>query len=47
MFLPETLKYWFGLQRGRSYLVGRIKTIGLVKSESDFIVTSVETGLQR
>ena len=77
---PETMKYWVGVQRGQSYLMGRrclfslvlkrcdgfmIKTpygadvllhqpalhpifpIGLVKTESDVIVRSVETGLGR
>ena len=23
IFIPETLKYWFGVQRGQSYLMGR------------------------
>ena len=78
--LPETLKYWVGVQRGQSYLLGRTWLfslgwptfslwccnkntlwggcfycinqpvtpsfcIGLAKTESGFIVRSVETGL--
>ena len=46
-FYPE--KYWVGVQQGQSYLMGR--RVGfhteLVKTETGFIVRSVETGLGR
>ena len=39
MFIPETLKYWVGVQWGQSYLMGRRCLLALVGNTSSDGVT--------
>ena len=39
IFLPETLKYWVGVQRGQSYLMGKGASLALLGDPSSDGVT--------
>ena len=39
MFIPETLKYWVGVQWGQSYLMGRSCLLALLGNTSSDGVT--------
>ena len=45
-FFPETLKYWAGVQRGQSYLIGRRCLLALVgHPSSDGITIKIPYGV--
>ena len=46
MFFPETLKYWVGVQRDQSYLMGRRCLLALVgHASSDSITIKILYGI--